>query len=847
MKARKGYWAAFGIPFIICVIICIGNGVFPFGDQCILEMDMYHQYCPFFNELREKLLYGDSIQYSWYLGLGSDFIGLYAYYLASPLNWILIICPKSLVIEFMTLFILIKIAASGLTFFIFLSEHFGLKGEYNKIPTKKLYPALAFSTAYALSGFVAAYSWDIMWMDCIALAPLIILGLEWLVKKNEVRLYYIALAVSILSNYYISIMICIFLVFYFILLFFEQKEGRWKAVGRFVLYSLLAGGTGAILIIPEILLLGNSGSAMEFPEKAEWYFGIIEELSRVCTMAETYTGREHWPNLYAGAFVLVLVGLYLLNRKISWKRKFPRIAMLLFFLISFTNSYLEYFWHGFDFPDSLPARQSFLFIFLLLCVAFDQIMHWEGTQGWHIPVVWLFWGALLGTSWFVTKDRATDEWAFIITGIFLLFYGVIILLIHCGNKKIKSIFMKTAVLFAVGELAVNMAYTGFSCTSRTAYMEKMGKYQKLIEHAEVVAGYDDKDFYRIEDSGRKTKNDSALYGYQSSTIFSSLININVSRLYQNLYMEGGKNYYCYNGATPLTTAMLSVGYILTDELIADSPYYWFAGFYGDQYLYGTTYYLPLGFVMSEDVIENWETQDNTRINNLNQLAYLLGADTKMLTQVSADQKAEEGTTTFIIPEDGYYYMGYDYCNSDSLKLTSTEGKERKYSKTSHRYLMEIRSCVAGEEITVTNTKNEVINFTLYTLDESAVAEAVTTLSAQTMEMESYTDTEIMGHITITDPGRLIFSIPYDSGWTLYVDGEETGITPFRDAFIGVYLQEGEHEICLKYKTPGLGIGALISGGSIFLFIAAVLIRRFINRKKEICNEQTDYQYYRSML
>ena len=161
--------------------------------------------------------------------------------------------------------------------------------------------------------------------------------------------------------------------------------------------------------------------------------------------------------------------------------------------------------------------------------------------------------------------------------------------------------------------------------------------------------------------------------------------------------------------------------------------------------------------------------------------------------------------------------------------------------------MEIRSCVAGEEITVTNTKNEVINFTLYTLDESAVAEAVTTLSAQTMEMESYTDTEIMGHITITDPGRLIFSIPYDSGWTLYVDGEETGITPFRDAFIGVYLQEGEHEICLKYKTPGLGIGALISGGSIFLFIAAVLIRRFINRKKEICNEQTDYQYYRSML
>ena len=107
MKARKGYVAAFAIPFIICVIICIGNGVFPLGDNCILEMDMYHQYCPFFYELREKLLYGDSFQYSWKLGLGSDFIGLYAYYLASPLNGLVVACPDFMIIEFMTFLVLV--------------------------------------------------------------------------------------------------------------------------------------------------------------------------------------------------------------------------------------------------------------------------------------------------------------------------------------------------------------------------------------------------------------------------------------------------------------------------------------------------------------------------------------------------------------------------------------------------------------------------------------------------------------------------------------------------------------------------------------------------------------------
>lgn len=38
---------AFLIPFFICIIICIGNGVYPFGDYCLLHMDLYHQYLPF--------------------------------------------------------------------------------------------------------------------------------------------------------------------------------------------------------------------------------------------------------------------------------------------------------------------------------------------------------------------------------------------------------------------------------------------------------------------------------------------------------------------------------------------------------------------------------------------------------------------------------------------------------------------------------------------------------------------------------------------------------------------------------------------------------------------------------
>ena len=63
-----------------------------------------------------------------------------------------------------------------------------------------------------------AYNWNVMWLDCIFLFPLIALGLEKLVSEGKFKLYVISLGLCILSNYYISIMVCIFLVLYFLLL-----------------------------------------------------------------------------------------------------------------------------------------------------------------------------------------------------------------------------------------------------------------------------------------------------------------------------------------------------------------------------------------------------------------------------------------------------------------------------------------------------------------------------------------------------------------------------------------------------------------------------------------------------
>ena len=828
------YIAAFGLPFFICVIICIGNGVYPFGDNCILHIDMYHQYCPFFTEFLNKLQSGGSLQYSWNLGLGSDFVSLYAYYLASPLNFLILLCPKSHVIEFMTLLIILKISASGLTFFLYIRHHYKLVGKDGRMHKNQVIPAIVFSTAYALSGFVAAYSWGIMWMDCIALFPLIMIGLERLVQEKKAGLYYITLALCIFCNYYISIMICIFLVFAFVLLFFSQKKGKGGAVLRFGWYSLLAGASSAILLLPEIAVLSVSGSAEGgFPKTAEFYFNILAELGRGAAVTSVYTGNDHWPNLYAGAFSLFLVWIYVLNRRISWKEKVPRIAMLAFFLVSFAENQLDYIWHGMHFPQALPGRQSFLYSFVLLSMGFAAVRKRKGTKIWHIAVAAIVSMMLLLLSGWYGDETVTEPVSLVITALFICVYAVTFVLTKITGKKKRLAFAQFAVFVAVAELAINMAATGFGTTSRVAYTEKQTDYENLLKTAKEDNEETGSGFYRVEDTERKTKNDDSLYGYASATIFSSLMNLDVSHLFQSLFMEGGKNFYCYNGATPLSSSLFSVKYMLSDSALEESPYRTLIGGSGSSFLYRNNYSLPLGFVMDEQAIANWTSSTADRMASLNSLTSALGAEGQMLYPATCVADANAGDTTIDIAEDGYYYADYVSCTSDTLTVNRSDGWTKQYSKTSHRYLIELGECKAGDEIHILNSNMESIEFQVYQLNEKVVQQAFDTLNAQTMQLTDMTDRKIEGKIQVQNAGRLILSVPADEGWTLYVDGKETEIEPLADALVGVHLEKGSYTIKLCYTTPGLKVGAGISLGAVILFLISACVRTGISRKREL--------------
>ena len=199
---KKICFFSFLLPFLSMMAIFIGNGIYPFGDQSFMHSDMYHQYVPFLEEFVRKVRDGEPLYYSWRIGMGSNYLSLYGYYSASPFNWLMLLLPEKYLIEFMSYMVVFKIGLCGFTFSWLLTE---------KFHTNDL-SVLFFSTFYAMSGFVAAYNWNVMWMDTLVLAPLIVLGLEKLILEKKYSLYCIALGLCILSNYYLSIMVCMYII-----------------------------------------------------------------------------------------------------------------------------------------------------------------------------------------------------------------------------------------------------------------------------------------------------------------------------------------------------------------------------------------------------------------------------------------------------------------------------------------------------------------------------------------------------------------------------------------------------------------------------------------------------------
>ena len=807
LRPSDGLLAAFFVPVIIMIIIFAQRGIFPFGEECFLRTDMYHQYAPFFSEFQHKLTQGGSLLYSWDIGMGVNFSALYAYYLASPLNWFLFFCPKQYIIEFMTILIVLKIGLSGLSFSWYLGKHFKTRD----------FAAGFFGIFYALSGYMAAYNWNIMWLDCIVLFPLILLGLERLNTERKGLFYCICLGLSILSNYYISIMICIFMVIYMLLLQILTPPDSLKAfagrVVRFAIYSLLAGGMAAVVILPAIFALQSTASGnFDIPKTLSSYFSIFDMIARHIGNVGTEIGLEHWPNIYCGVAVLMFFLLYIGNRGIAVREKAVYCGLLLFFFASFSINLFNFIWHGFHFPNSLPARQSFIYIALMLVMCYHAFILLGETPWKHIVLA--FWGAVVFVILAQKLINNPEQYhfsIFYVAIIFLSLYVGILFLYHQKQMNIDLVLLLALLLVSV-EAAANTAVTSVPTTSRTSYVQDNEDIEKLAWNIQADS------FYRVEMGDRRTKNDGAWMNFPSVSLFSSTADASLSKIFKQLGCESSTNAYSITGSTPLVNSLFAVRYgLYPDQQPAGMPMEQTERS-GGQWLYENLYTLPVAFMLPEDVETNWILDSGNPAMVQNDLCSVLDT-APVLVENQAESQGKK--LTFTAEATGDYYV---YVTNRKVKEVSVVVGERSMSfdNVDRGYFLELGWILEGQEVQVESETegNPAMQAQVWRFDPEALKAVYEKLGKNPITLTSWTDTGLAGSITADKPGVMYTSIPYDKGWSVLVDGEKAETRAVFDTFLAVDLTEGTHKISLAYEPPGLRIGAWIT--SVSLAVLALL-------------------------
>jgi Predicted membrane protein len=850
---------SFLIPALILEVAYIIFEIYPFGKRSLLIIDLYHQYAPFLSDFQDKLKSFSSMLYSWAGGLGTSYLPLFAYYVASPLNLLTVLFPKEHLTEAVLVLTLLKIGLAGMCFTIYLK---GIHREQN-------FMYIAFSSLYALSGYVLTFSWNIMWMDAIYLLPLIMLGLVRLVRDSKGLFYCIALAIALFSNFYMAIFICIFsLLYYPVCLFSYQSIKKpkifLKASLKFAGYSLLAAGLSTILLLPTYLSLKLSSAADDrIPSTLNQYFDLFDFVTRHYTVASPAI-REGMPNLYCGIIVLILIPIYFMSKSIRLKEKFLHLVLILVLIASFNTNVLNFIWHGFHFPNQIPYRFSFVYIFFILSMGYKAFKSLQEFSGKQIGIIC----TIILTAIVISQkfdDMTLDYFTLYISIVFIIFYAAAMTFDKsCNFRYSYKLFFIFMVIIA--EVTTNTILTvrnidlveGYS--TREGYSS--GKEVRQIREQITSIEAKDKGFYRLEILPARTTNDAFLYNYRGLSLFSSTSPMRPVKMFENLgYSSNSINSYKYEGSTPILDSIFGIKYLIFRSTELEENLYKQTAVADKLKVYENPYALSLGFQAPAD-IKKFHSYASNPFDSQNNLVNILCGVKDILTPV--DQKAGILYNMTYSSSSASKYYSFKRTNTDSdstARVQFTINKDQQvylYYKAPynmkgsafvmvndkkidfnprHSTIINLGYLKSGTKTEMTinfeKTSTESGVFEVYScgLDKPAFEKAMALLSKNSMTIESFKDTDIRGSLKAEKDGVMVMSIPYDKGWHVMVDNKEVKTEALDNCLLSFDLSKGTHSIELRFLPDKFMIGFAITLVSLLILLSIFIFTRVRNPRR----------------
>lgn len=847
------FFLALILPMIIFVIAFLLLPVFDM-PRSILYQDPNAQYLDFLAYFKRLVTGEENLFYSFNLSGGSETISLIAYYLFSPFNIIALFFPNDLMPYALFAIITLEIGFAGLaSYYYFHKEH----------PSLGSYKPLIFSLGYALSAFILGYFQHFEWICPLIFFPLVCLGTNKIIRQEKPWLYIISLSATIITCYYIGFMVCIFSVLWFIYKLFidTDKKSRKRIIKRFIISSLLAGILSAFLLIPTFVAM-FSGST----NRVSSSLLSIENRASVSQLLLQLTSNQIYysPLLFCGIIPTTLFILYFVNRKIPPKERLASFVMLFIFLISMTITIFCAIWHLGSIENGAPYRFTFIITFFLLNLGAHSLESYSGIDkklGVIATAIFIALYAIL----FSSQQTTTFSNFFFLLDLIGIF--ITILPLFKSSKPSGKILIPlqiiglfcftTHMLVMLGQWEIGVY--SFSITSND-----------IRNTNEIISKITDQDedldnFYRIEKTFLRTKNDSLMQNYHGLSSYSSTTEDAVLKTFIDnsafatniVYYDALDGHIALGSTPPLSlTSLTGIKYIITqNDLNLDSKYFKKIA-NTDQYsAYKYSAALPLGFVIDQSAATSEKLRPVKLINHI--AGSELGENETIISDINptninkelenatyADSRYlkvsdhSDGIITYKInnpTKSTIYYHADLKVPTGAHPVTVSEILIKNPDTGEFEHLSHLRKGLYNlgnnEHIEIKIKffipDLELFDEYFFTEDESTVEKLVEKLDDQPSQWHKISSNELQGEVEVKhDAQELILSVEYDKGWQIKVDGQQIQPDKVFGNLIGIKLSKGTHNIEMKYVSPGWNLGLITSiSGTVVLTIWYIIDRK----------------------
>ena len=781
-KKQKIIILSFLIPAIIYTFIFYINGLLT--NKTIITGDMRIQYYPLFTYLKGVFNLDNSIFYSFSKGLGGTMYGTIFYYLSSPLNLLMLIINKQNIPNFITYLIIFKLSLCGLTMYLYMRRKF-------KTDSILL---LAFSLCYSFMGYNLNYFINIMWLDVIILAPLVLIGLDRIIENKSPLMYIITLFISIFSNYYISYMLCIFCVLYFIyeiLLKYNIKEDKKiikEIIKNFLISSILTGLICSFFIIPCIFEMLNYGRNIEINQI------FTHDLNIFNLITKTYIGSLNLNdtlnytsiNLYTSIIIMPLIFFYLFNRNINKKEKKLTILFIIIMLIPCFIGVFNYIWHLFTIPSFYSYRYSFLICLFLIRIGYESYKKID-LKIKEILLYLTFY--LINSLYLIIITYYSNYYSFLNYKLIWLTTLILVIYMFILYKKPKN---KNVLIISL--MIIESFLNIFIIFNHSSFEDRSvieNKYEGIINK------YKEK---RLEINN--TYNSAFIYNYEGINTFLSTTNYKTLDflLKAGLNFDEYNNLYINDMQSILVDDMIGLKNVITDEK---------RNFKNlnkkeelkDQNIYENKDALSIGYIIKNECNDlKFGFPYDERIFNC-----IFNIDEKIYKKPKVIEETDN-RITYQTKKDTIYY------------INTKETSEKKYEESLNNVIYNIDNYYMlkskEEKLEIQFGEGEKENFEIYYFDYKKYDEIIKNLKIEQLDYKIDKD-RLYGNIK-TNGGLLMITIPYEKGYKIYVDNKPVKYKKVLNTFIGVDLESGEHKISVQYEQPGLKIGVIVSLTSLLL-------------------------------